>query len=72
MLAAVEKITGRRVTRRIGPRRTGDSPVLVADVTKAKAMLGWKARFGLSDMVSTAWEWMRKNNCRSNRSIVRE
>jgi len=61
VIEAAEKVTGRNVRRRIAPRRPGDPPVLVADASKAKAVLQWTAKRDLMDIVSTAWTWMQKN-----------
>jgi len=58
---AAENATGRRVGRKVGPRRPGDPPILVADPAKAQSVLGWTARRNLDDIVSSAWAWMRKN-----------
>ncbi len=59
ILAAVEKITGKPVPRRIAPRREGDPPALVADPSRAQSVLGWKAHRSLDQIVSTAWNWMQ-------------
>ena len=59
---AVEKVTGRSVRRKVGPRRPGDPPVLVADPTKAQAVLGWAAKRNLADIVASAWTWMQKTS----------
>ena len=60
VIQAAEKITGRTVNRKVGPRRAGDPPVLVADATRAQQALGWKATRTLPDVVSSAWKWMQK------------
>jgi len=60
VVAAVEPLTGHRLTHRIGPRRAGDPPVLVADSTKAKQILGWQPKRSLEQMVSSAWAWTRR------------
>src|SRR6185312_5882070 len=60
VLAAVKQITGREVPHTVVPRRVGDPPVLVADASRAEAVLGWKAQRNLTDIISTAWNWMRK------------
>jgi UDP-glucose-4-epimerase GalE len=60
VIQAAEKVTGRTVRRKVGPRRAGDPPVLVADATRAQQMLGWKATRTLPDIVSSAWKWMHK------------
>ncbi len=57
VLATIEQVCGKKVPVRISPRRPGDPPVLVADPTKAKETLGWKAQYSLDEMVSTAWQW---------------
>jgi UDP-glucose-4-epimerase GalE len=62
VIQAAENATGRPVRRKIGPRRPGDPPVLVADPAKAQRMLGWTAKRNLADIVSTAWTWMQKTS----------
>ena len=58
VIAAAERVTGRRIARREMARRTGDPPVLVADVARARAALGWQARMsGLDGILGTAWAW---------------
>jgi UDP-glucose-4-epimerase GalE len=64
VLNEVEQVTGRPVRRRIGPRRPGDPPELVADPHKAQALLRWKATRSLRDIVSTAWKWMQNQKAR--------
>jgi len=54
----VRRITNREVRVRIGPRRPGDPPELVADASRAERQLGWRPRhFELETMVSHAWAW---------------
>jgi UDP-arabinose 4-epimerase len=58
VIAAAERVTGRRIARREMARRAGDPPVLVADVARARASLGWQARMsGLDSILGTAWAW---------------
>jgi UDP-glucose-4-epimerase GalE len=59
VVAAVEKIVGRKVSKKFGPRRPGDPPSLVADPTKAQAALKWKASRNLNQIVSSAWTWLQ-------------
>ena len=59
ILATVERVTGRPVPYRTGPRRAGDPPALVADASRAKELLGWKATRGLEQIVRTAWKWQQ-------------
>jgi UDP-glucose-4-epimerase GalE len=60
VITAIEEVTGKRVPRKIVPRRPGDPPALVANPAKAQALLRWKATRGLREIVSTAWNWMKK------------
>jgi UDP-glucose-4-epimerase GalE len=64
VIQAAENVTGRPVRRKIGPRRPGDPPVLVADPSKAQRVLGWSAKRNLADIVSSAWTWMQKASSR--------
>jgi len=61
VLAAVERVTGRRVVRSVSARRPGDPAVLVASCERAARVLGWRPRFGLADAVRDAWEWLLRN-----------
>jgi UDP-glucose-4-epimerase GalE len=60
IVAAVERVTGRPVRRRIAPRRAGDPPELVANPSRAQAVLQWKASRELEEIVRSAWQWMKK------------
>jgi UDP-glucose 4-epimerase len=61
VIAAAEKITGRRVPREERPRREGDVPVLLASKDKAERLLGWKLRYSdLETILQTAWNWHRR------------
>jgi UDP-glucose-4-epimerase GalE len=60
VIATIEEVTGASVPRRMGPRRPGDPPELVADPSRAQAALGWKATHSLRDIVRTAWQWEQK------------
>ena len=61
VISAVESITGKSVPHRIGPRREGDPPALVADPSRAREILGWKARTSdIGSIVETAWRWHQR------------
>lgn len=50
------EITGRRIPVRVGPRRPGDPPVLVADPSRAGAELGFRPdRSDLGTILTSAW-----------------
>jgi len=58
VVAAAQDVTGRPVPSRIGPRRAGDPPVLVADASRAREVLGWTpACPDIHDIVRSAWAW---------------
>jgi UDP-glucose-4-epimerase GalE len=59
VIKTVETVTGRKVTVRVGPRRAGDPPTLIASSDKAQSELGWRpAHLDLADMVESAWRFM--------------
>ena len=60
VVAAVEKITGRKVPTHIGPRRAGDPAELVADPSRAEKLLNWKAKRSLEEIVASAWKWANR------------
>ncbi|NNC90703.1 MAG: UDP-glucose 4-epimerase GalE [Akkermansiaceae bacterium] len=61
IIDAVEKVSGKKVPVKYGPRRPGDPPRLVADASKALEVLGWKTtRSDTETIVRTAWEWKGK------------
>ena len=62
VIQAAETATGRPVRRKMGPRRPGDPPVLVADPSKAQKVLGWTAKRNLADIVSSAWAWLQRTS----------
>jgi len=56
--AAVEKAAGRPLPRKVGPRRAGDPPALIASSDKARAVLGWTPkRSSIAEIVDSAWRW---------------
>ena len=60
VVTAAERVVGTVIPVRIGPRRAGDPPVLVARSARAEEVLGWRPqRPSLEAMVGSAWEWRR-------------
>ena len=58
VIETARKVTGRPIEARIGPRRPGDPPVLVAASDLIRRELGWAPAFPkLEAIVSTAWAW---------------
>jgi len=61
IVAATERITGRRIPRRDCARRPGDPPFLIADAGRAGEMLGWAPRISdLDTIIRTAWAWYQR------------
>jgi UDP-arabinose 4-epimerase len=59
VVAAVEKVSGRKVPVALAPRRAGDPAGLVADAALIGRTLGWKPRFPhLEAQVEHAWRWL--------------
>jgi UDP-glucose 4-epimerase len=62
IIAAVEKITGRKVPVKYGPRRAGDAIALYADPSRAKSLLGWEAKYKDPEtIIRSAWNWFEKH-----------
>jgi UDP-glucose 4-epimerase len=57
LLAAIERVTGKRVPATPAPRRDGDAPALLADNALAKRELGWVPQRGIDAIIADAWEW---------------
>ncbi len=69
VIAATERATGRPIRYRVGPRRPGDPPVLVARADRAAHLLGWRpARPSLEGMVESAWAWRQAHPAGYGRS----
>lgn len=60
VLKSFEKVTGKKVKFKIGPRRNGDTIKVYADNKKAEKVLGWKSKFSLEDALLSAWNWEKK------------
>ena len=61
VLDAVDRVTGTRIRRELGPRRAGDPAALVSDPSLLKATTGWQPRFAdLDTIVAHALAWERR------------
>ena len=61
VLDTIKAVSGREVPLRLAPRRAGDPAVLVADTSKARALLDWVPQHSsLKAIVSDAWQWHRQ------------
>jgi UDP-glucose 4-epimerase len=58
VIECVREVTGREIPLQIEPPRAGDPARLIADPSKAKALLGWEpAVSDLHSIVRSAWDW---------------
>lgn len=62
VIETAERITGRKIPRKLGPRRPGDPAVLVASKEKLKRTLGWEpSHSSLEEIIQSAWAWKQKH-----------
>jgi UDP-glucose 4-epimerase len=62
IIAACEKVTGKKVPVTYGPRRPGDAVALFANPSRAKNLLGWEAKYKDPEtIIKSAWEWFSKH-----------
>ncbi len=54
---AFEKMSGKKLHYRIGPRRAGDIVAVYADNEKARKMLNWECGRNIDEMMLSAWNW---------------
>ena len=59
IIQRVEEITGRKIEHKISGPRLGDPARLVASNEKAKRILGWEPQKSLSEIISSAWNYMK-------------
>jgi UDP-glucose 4-epimerase len=58
VIATCRQVTGFEIPERVGPRRPGDPPELVADSSRARSLLGWQPEMpDVKTIVETAWRW---------------
>lgn len=57
IIESAERVTGKKIKSVIAPRRAGDPAILIADNKKAREVLGWNPKYGLDEIISSAWKW---------------
>jgi UDP-glucose 4-epimerase len=55
------RVTGVNFVAEEVARRPGDPVAIWADTSKAEKELGWKAKFGLEEIISSAWNWHKNH-----------
>ena len=61
VVAAFEKVTGKKIPYEFADRRCGDVPEAWANPLLAEKVLGWKTSRSLEEMLRDAWHWQSKN-----------
>ncbi len=61
LIDILKETTGLSLNYKFGPRREGDADSLWASNEKIKRVLGWKPRYGVEDIIKTAYLWHAKN-----------
>lgn len=54
---AFEKVSGQKLNYEVGDRRPGDIAAIYSDSTKAKELIGWECKYGIEEMMDSAWRW---------------
>lgn len=63
VIRMAEKVSGKKLKLKIGPRRPGDANELVADSTKIQKDLSWQPQYSdLETIITTAWRWHSKKH----------
>lgn len=71
LIAAAERVTGRKVPVQMGSRRVGDAAALVADATNASDRLGWRAQHSdINSILESAWAWMMRSRSATSATSV--
>jgi len=61
VVKAFIKVNGVDVPYSIKPRRAGDIATCYCNPAKAKAELGWEAKYGIEEMCRDSWNWQKNN-----------
>ena len=61
VVRAFEQANDLTIPYEIAPRRPGDIAVCYADASRAKELLHWTAKRGLTEMCRDAWNWQKHN-----------
>lgn len=67
VLAACEKVTGKKISYIAENKRPGDVAFMIADGNKARKILGWEPKFhDIEGVIETAWKWFNENRSKIN------
>lgn len=62
VIETFERISGRKLNWRFGPKRPGDVVAIFANPKKAKELLNWSSIYTLEDAIRDAWNWELKRS----------
>lgn len=60
IIKAAERAAGIDIRYDIAERRAGDPSVLIASSEKIRKALGWKPKYGINDILQSAWNFHKK------------
>lgn len=61
VMEMIKKVTGLPLKIKFGPRRPGDAAELYASVEKIKRELNWQPKYGLSEIIESAYKWHKNH-----------
>jgi UDP-glucose 4-epimerase len=62
MMEQMSKSMGVDLNLKYSPRRSGDSPQLIASTAKIESDLGWKPKATLEEMIESSWAADKANS----------
>jgi UDP-glucose 4-epimerase len=64
-----EEVSNVKLNYEIGPRRAGDVVAIYANNDAAVTKLGWKIKYGIKEMMDTAWKWELKMKQEADQAV---
>ena len=61
VISCFEEISGQKIPYEVIRRRSGDSPISIANPTQANNILGWETKRTLKDICIDGWNWQSSN-----------
>ena len=61
VIETTKEVTGKEIKTEITGRRAGDPATLIASSDLIKEKLGWEPKYGLKEIIKSAWEWKQKH-----------
>jgi UDP-glucose 4-epimerase len=61
IIEMIKKVTSLDFKVNVGPRRQGDADVLFASIDKIKKDFGWQPKYGLKEIIETAYQWHKSH-----------